>query len=226
MRMRGLRAFTLIELMIVIGIISLLAAILFPVFARAKAAAKQTGCLSNLHQIGESMLLYMNDYDDLFPNAIDNSDQVHPEQWNAFPQFQAQIPKMPLMQNVLQPYVKSKEIFHCPSDTGSWVLDNNFPLSYVGSPSDYATFGSSYLYRTEITVKLESQTSLQQPANVNVYFDAAGFWHGSGPEAQASDSYEDLVDELKGYRYNTLFADIHAKSQSTSQMYADWGAPL
>src|SRR5579859_2497289 len=105
------RAFSMVELLVVIGIIALLAAILFPLFARAKLAAKGASCENNLHQIGQSMLLYMNDYDDLFPNAVDDSDRVHPEQWDAFPQFKARIPYLPTMQVALQPYVKSKEIF-------------------------------------------------------------------------------------------------------------------
>jgi prepilin-type N-terminal cleavage/methylation domain-containing protein len=220
------RGFTLIELLVVIGIIALLAAILFPVFARAKASAKSTTCISNLHQIGVSMLLYMNDYDDFFPNAVDDSDRTHPEQWVAFPQFQTQIPSMPTMQVVLQPYIKSKEVFHCPADTGTLVLDDHFPLTFIGAPSDFATFGSSYLYRTEITEKNESQTSLQNPAAINVYFDAAGHWHGNASEVNPSDSFNVVLDKLSNFRYNTLFADMHAKSQSDSQISQDWTVPL
>jgi prepilin-type N-terminal cleavage/methylation domain-containing protein/prepilin-type processing-associated H-X9-DG protein len=60
------RAFTLIELLVVIAIIAILAAILFPVFAQAKAAAKKTQDLSNLKQIGTGTMMYANDYDDAF----------------------------------------------------------------------------------------------------------------------------------------------------------------
>src|SRR5690349_23401888 len=58
------QGFTLIELLVVIAIIAILAAILFPVFAQAKAAAKKTQALSNLKQIGTATFLYMNDWDD------------------------------------------------------------------------------------------------------------------------------------------------------------------
>lgn len=58
------KAFTLIELLVVIAIIAILAAILFPVFAQAKAAAKKTADLSNMSQIGKSIMLYANDWDD------------------------------------------------------------------------------------------------------------------------------------------------------------------
>src|SRR5580698_8209990 len=60
------RGFTLIELLVVIAIIAILAAILFPVFAQAKAAAKRTAALSNYNQLGLAELMYVNDYDDKF----------------------------------------------------------------------------------------------------------------------------------------------------------------
>lgn len=65
------RVFTLIELLVVIAIIAILAAILFPVFAQARAKARQTSALSNLKQIGTAVMLYLQDYDEAFPMTMD-----------------------------------------------------------------------------------------------------------------------------------------------------------
>ncbi|MCA1998016.1 MAG: DUF1559 domain-containing protein, partial [Armatimonadetes bacterium] len=65
------RAFTLIELLVAVAVIAVLAALLFPVFARAKESARKTVCLSNLKQLGAALLLYAADQDDAFPNTGD-----------------------------------------------------------------------------------------------------------------------------------------------------------
>jgi general secretion pathway protein G len=219
------RAFTLIEILTVIAIIAILAALLFPVLARVKESGKRTACVSNLSQIGKSMLLYMADNDDLFPYAVDNSDKLHPEIWAPYPQFQAQIPGMQLMQDALQPYVKSKDLFHCPSDSGSKVLDSHFPTSYLAKQSQFKTFGSSYLFRTEIAFKQQTQTSLQSPADINVMFDGAGHWHGNAGALSANDG-EDIFQKLSAYRYDCVFADMHTKNLSYDQFQQAWHTPL
>jgi len=71
------RGFTLIELLVVIAIIAILAAILFPVFAQAREKARQSTCLSNHKQIGTAMLMYAQDYDEVFvPVAISVRDEI------------------------------------------------------------------------------------------------------------------------------------------------------
>jgi prepilin-type N-terminal cleavage/methylation domain-containing protein/prepilin-type processing-associated H-X9-DG protein len=99
---RTLRGFTLIELLVVVAIIALLAAMLFPVFARAREQARKASCQSNLKQIGLSLMMYVQDYDETYPGRsmgykINDSTQI----WC----------------DVLQPYAKSYQVWVCP-DSG------------------------------------------------------------------------------------------------------------
>lgn len=220
------RAFTLIELLVVIAIIAILAGILFPVFARAKAAAKKTTCLSNLRQVGSATAMYMADDEGVFPCALDASDKYAPAIWSAFPDFQKRIPTMPMLHEVLQPYVKSKDVFNCPSDIGTQVLDNNFPTNFLTSPSVFKAYGSSYLFRTEIAFKAYSDSSFQLPAAINVYFDAGGNWHGDGRGLQATDDFGTYFGLIQNYRYNVLFGDFHAKNLSRADLDKCWAQPL
>ena len=87
--MTGRKGFTLIELLVVIAIIAILAAILFPVFARAREKARAASCMSNLKQLGLALEMYSADYDDLYPWACDPADQYLPQIWSAYPAWQA-----------------------------------------------------------------------------------------------------------------------------------------
>jgi prepilin-type N-terminal cleavage/methylation domain-containing protein len=103
------KAFTLIELLVVIAIIAILAAILFPVFAQAKAAAKKTQDLSNIKQLGLSILIYAGDNDDVLPSAY-----FH----RAFnPALGGTAGGYEHWSGMVQPYVKNTEMFVSPNDS-------------------------------------------------------------------------------------------------------------
>lgn len=121
------RAFTLIELLVVIAIIAILAAILFPVFAKAKEAAKKTQDLSNMKQIGTSMQIYLTDYDDTYPSAYyynnDNGSAPDGNGVGGYTQWTGMI----------QPYTKNVQIFVSPSDPTGGLAPTNF----IGNNNGY-----------------------------------------------------------------------------------------
>ena len=114
------KGFTLIELLVVIAIIAILAAILFPVFAKVREKARQTSCLSNEKQIGVAITQYVQDYDERFPLGAPGTNELgfSGEGWAGG----------------VQPYIKSVNVFHCPDDPGTPVTTGGltkYPVSYA-----------------------------------------------------------------------------------------------
>lgn len=189
------KAFTLIELLVVIAIIAILAAILFPVFAQAKAAAKKTVCLSNTKQLGLALYMYQGDNDDIYPQtswerplggiAAGNNAQV---QWSY----------------LIQPYVKSVDMFACPSDGKPQTpdLQNTVPVnnkacldwgtiqgitdpwSLTANPNncDLQVPKMSYINNYALIPAHDwlpvTSTAVQTPANVIAFTDRRAFQDG------------------------------------------------
>jgi len=101
------RAFTLIELLVVIAIIAILAAILFPVFARARENARRSSCQSNLKQIGLGILQYTQDYDETFPRVHFGTTYDSSDLSTGGSNYK--------WMDAVFPYIKSEQIFNCPS---------------------------------------------------------------------------------------------------------------
>lgn len=127
--MGGKKGFTLIELLVVIAIIAILAAILFPVFSKAREKARQAACISNLKQLGLAAKMYTNDWDETFPMSVyftgANTVTFYHE---------------------LDPYIKNRQIYQCPSKPKAlYVPAIPFPNplpgpNYVSYMFNYAVF--------------------------------------------------------------------------------------
>lgn len=111
------KGFTLIELLVVIAIIAILAAILFPVFGRARENARRTSCLSNMKQIGIANMMYTQDYDGVYVpdySVVNGITQLWP--------------------HLLMPYTKSSQVFSCPSSELVWTpidADHDYRVKYL-----------------------------------------------------------------------------------------------
>jgi prepilin-type N-terminal cleavage/methylation domain-containing protein/prepilin-type processing-associated H-X9-DG protein len=109
MKPRRRKGFTLIELLVVIAIIAILAAILFPVFAKAREKARQTSCLSNIKQISLGWQMYAQDFDERAAPG-QNSRTPLPRAWNA---------------TFIDPYIKNVQIWECPSYSATAIDPGN-----------------------------------------------------------------------------------------------------
>ncbi|MCE5241306.1 prepilin-type N-terminal cleavage/methylation domain-containing protein [bacterium] len=139
------RGFTLIELLVVIAIIAILAAILFPVFAKAREKARQTSCLSNVRQQMTAWVAYAQDYDEVtVRNTVNYSGMMA----TGYPP--AGTPPLQLWHHNLHPYCKNVQMWNCPS------YGNTYYGQY-GSPGGYGI--NTYVYGVALG-------TIQRPAEI------------------------------------------------------------
>ena len=218
---RWTRGFTLIELLVVIAIIAILAAILFPVFARARESARRSACLSNLKQLGTAFQMYAQDFDETYPsglvlavpgpeangsyavmyektpaNASVYSGNVNGpnNEWRLFKDRAGQF--RPSVAEQLQPYVKNNQIFLDPNDPQGQAYKNqwdpNFTrLSYMWNGG--LGFGNENCKATNVPLAVAAVSS---PANLQLVQDNWTAMHTKGETP---------------WRWQICFADGHAK---------------
>jgi prepilin-type N-terminal cleavage/methylation domain-containing protein/prepilin-type processing-associated H-X9-DG protein len=191
------KAFTLIELLVVIAIIAILAAILFPVFARARENARRASCMSNLKQMGLGVMMYAQDYDERYPQQLN---------WIT----------------LIEPYTKSDQLFVCPSSTNTSPLNGNyganrsiFPrsnntppsisLAAVQSPSQIYMIMDFGIYYAESGKATNSSTSWE-------YLPGMGKGGGTcSMDAAHSANTSDCENGRHFDGVNMAFADGHVK---------------
>ncbi len=188
------RAFTLIELLVVIAVVALLAAVLLPVFAKVRARGRQVACLSNLRQLGLATFQYAQDFDDHYPYGGDpgdlNTDGWQYSQggkyWAVIQHMQANHQALP---NVMSGYVKDRQLWHCPADTGFDMGGQHENIPMNAFPSSFEAYGMSYAYTTNLALEGSTISSIRawsreapysehSPADVPLFYDLVGHWHG------------------------------------------------
>lgn len=147
----------------VIAIIAILAAILFPVFARAREAARASSCKSNLKQMASGVLMYAQDYDEVLPpNYWDGS---APDPWGGTGQHQRTTFHM------IQPYVKNIQITRCPSAAANQALTPATPQPPTFFQAYSASYGSSAWTSNRAMAEVEF------PADTFLLMDAQSPWN-------------------------------------------------
>jgi prepilin-type N-terminal cleavage/methylation domain-containing protein/prepilin-type processing-associated H-X9-DG protein len=210
------RAFTLIELLVVIAIIAILAAILFPVFAQARAKARAAACMSNCKQIGNAVMMYLQDYDEVFPKGYD-----YP--LPAMNGFGALTKKSAAASwpSWFAPYVKTASVFICPDcpvDVASlqgtdWGINDSMGYNYDGLTSD-------------VNNPPRTVAELDRPAEVYVIFD-----NGDSTMCAGANTFQSMLENMDldiaitkriPFRHQkramTVFADGHAKALDAQTM--------
>lgn len=226
---RFTRAFTLIELLVVIAIIAILAAILFPVFSRARENARRASCMSNLKQLELGFIQYTQDYDEKYPlTTYTNGSSTPGNTWGAS----------------VQPYLKSSQIFRCPSDSGTqW---NTPSLPPDGTPPYSNSYRiNAWMASTNIYGKIASISNTANAIHLAETTDATvgdhfhPFFWGVGTSAGAEvtsgfmngftyDNAAHQTRELSLTRhfdgFNVAYADGHVKFVKWSQKWKFNGA--
>jgi prepilin-type N-terminal cleavage/methylation domain-containing protein/prepilin-type processing-associated H-X9-DG protein len=192
--------FTLIELLVVIAIIALLAAILFPVFSRARENARRSSCANNLKQVGIGIAQYVQDYDETYPIMSYNSGAGPALGW------------------YLHPYLKSVQVWRCPSDTS-----NTAPVPANFTATSYAyNINSSYSFsgRSAADVARPAQIGISWGARTGTgwIFDNLGTATGD-PPARIEGSLQSTSATIQQGHLNGgnfCYADGHVKWQTSS----------
>jgi len=235
---RSRKAFTLIELLVVIAIIAILAAILFPVFAQAKAAAKKTSCLSQVKQVAVANYMYVGDYDDTEPPMKDlvPDFQASPDgpaptmvihwwwggtktDFNGSPPVFNQIDPS---QGFLYPYMKSQPIFACPSAQGlippDIGIDSGFSLGYGVNlnlmpvqPSGNSATNLSQVTAVAETILLADSAGVSDNGNGSTTLQFATALNNPSDTNGGPDTFG-----IHSQKVNVGWLDGHAKSSNIS----------
>ena len=195
MRRRG---FTLIELLVVIAIIAILAAILFPVFARAREKARQASCLSNVKQMTLAVMMYAQDYDEVLPFSI-GGDMTG--MWSVM--------------ELLEPYMKNRQIQLCPSDSSGAIDFTVFGLGRYSYGYNYVLFAQRLRPPMQPCVSL---AEVPQPAATVTIWDG----HNTSTNPMAPLIYAAFRHNQGA---NTGFLDGHAKWYGEGRPPEGYGAP-
>ncbi len=206
--------FTLIELLVVIAIIAILAAILFPVFARAREKARQASCLSNLKQLSLATLMYIQDYDETFPPSYYYSGAGFANEyaWDFHLDWTTWPPGVSL--GFLGPYTRNQQLNACPSARNL----EGFGRPYTGYAYNASYLGGGGRDAPGGTVKLAAALAEVERPSETVLLAESAFWSTWGVVGLAGNNYLRSPADLNNY----VGANVHFRHNGTANVaYCD-----
>jgi prepilin-type N-terminal cleavage/methylation domain-containing protein len=237
------RGFTLIELLVVIAIIAILAALLFPVFARARESARRASCLSNLKQLGTAFMMYTQDYDEVYPSGLVLA-VPGPEAQGSFAMMYARTPLSavvssgnligplgvwalfrdranqfrPSIAEQFQPYVKSTQVFVDPNDPQGLFGRNQWDpqytrISYMWNGGLGLGNAGCYASNQPLTV-----ASVNAPAYLQLVQDNWADMHTRGENPRRWQ-----ICYADGHAKMTTFVDYEPENRTNQPWQGPWG---
>jgi len=217
MRRRG---FTLIELLVVIAIIAILAAILFPVFAKARAKARQASCASNLKQLALGILQYCQDNDETYPlGNFGNTGWVfYTTPWDARAGSASQLGAF--WASSTQAYIKNWQILQCPSTNptlfAGWAdpaADRNYPISYTynGLLNAFPMAGVVAPAKCIMVFEGNGVLALRSYATTNPFYNGGSTVYAYGNTSGGMGATAEMVGWVHGNGSTKAYCDGHVK---------------
>ncbi len=207
--------FTLIELLVVIAIIAILAAILFPVFARAREKARQASCQSNLKQLAISVQMYSQDYDEMLPPAAMNMGAGNAR----YPD--GSTGTYYLWYHAMVPYIKNNQLFNCPSAPTRYAGGYHPPGGYGGNQHCWGIPLSTPKYPAELAIIMDAGWNRQNGSTLENFTDAPYYlvdWDEFGAVTGGDNSSAPAPRHNDAT--NVAFLDGHVKTLQTRTMIA------
>ncbi|MGI5818575.1 MAG: DUF1559 domain-containing protein [Armatimonadota bacterium] len=217
------KGFTLIELLVVIAIIAILAAILFPVFARAREKARQSSCMSNLKQIGLAHMMYAQDYDErLAPYEVAHGSTYR---------------RASATYDTIHPYINNQDVYICPSEEFTWNGHSSAPYTRGEFPAGRGVFRQTMVASYSVVRDMSGVdrvspapfpgsgrklAQFERPAETIIVFETrtgyvgnkagVGFYDDDTPRPMDASGNVGVMRYRHNLQMNVAYADGHVKS--------------
>ncbi|MFN7172008.1 MAG: type II secretion system protein [Fimbriimonadaceae bacterium] len=198
------QAFTMIEVLVVIAILGILMALVFPVYGHVVSTTRETRCVNNLHQIGKGLLLYGATHDDALPWAP-NEAAVYYVRLSGQPD---PFYTTPTVKQVLMPYLREPSVFRSPSDIAfTGMVDTEGTFVERQPPGFYERMGSSYRVEQSGPDRLRMLSQVQNPSR-RLLASALFAFHGTSEDPKFSILYFDMSARIRPWAEYPSALDI------------------